>query len=374
MSVYVRLTASSFIRGWVMHVTKSYLQKGVFMEGKIALEEHFSTELNNRYWNAKGEEDRNGRDFTKDVERRLLDPGLCIREMDRAGIEFCIRSLTSPGVQSIVNVSEAKALARATNDDAASVVKQFPDRFSAFAAVALQDPQAAADELERAVVELGFKGALINGYSNIGPDEDVRYLDEEPLWVFWDRVAKLNVPVYLHPREPLPSQTRSIKGYPELGGSAWAFGYETASHAVRLMLCGIFDTYPNLQVILGHLGEGLPYVLPRMQHRLDEQREGETGAKAKHRASYYFGNNFWLTTSGHFHTKPLLDAIDQIGGERILFSVDYPYEQMDEGSRWFDDIGLVNDLKLSIGRENANTLFGLGLKSLSPRIAAGFAS
>ena len=344
------------------------------MDGKIALEEHFSTEANNSYWNAKGEEDRNGKGYAQDVERRLLDPELCIAEMDRSGVEMSIMSLTSPGVQSVVDPVAAKALARSTNDYAHSFTKRHPDRLSAFAAVALQDPEGAADELERAVKELGLKGALINGYSNVGPGEQIQYLDEEPLEPFWERVAALGVPVYLHPREPLSSQMRSIQGYPELGGSAWAFFYETASHAARLILSGLFDRHPNLQVILGHLGESLPFMLPRLQHRLDEQREGAKGAKAKHRPSHYFANNFYITTSGHFHTKPFIEAVEQIGADRVLFSVDYPYEQFDMGGRWFDDMRLDNRTKSKIGRGNANALFKLGLPTLNVDAAAGFAS
>jgi len=344
------------------------------MEGKIALEEHFSTPLNNSKWDAKGEETRNGLEYTKDIERRLLSPDLCLREMDLAGIEFCVMSLTSPGVQSVTNKSEATELARDANDYAANFINKAPDRFSAFAAVALQDPKGAADELERAVSDLGFKGAPINGYSNVGAGEAVLYLDEQPVWQFWERVSQLNVPVYLHPREPLASQTRAIRGYPELVGSAWAFTYETASHAIRLMLSGLLDAFPNLQIILGHLGEGLPYLLPRMQHRLDEQREGERGAKARRRASYYFRNNFWLTTSGHYHSQPLLEAVHQIGEDRILFAVDYPYEQMTSAGRWFDEILIANDLKVKIGRENANALLNLSLSTASPVAAAGFGS
>ena len=344
------------------------------MEGKVALEEHFSTELNNSYWNASGEEGRNGRLYAQDIERRLLDPAACVREMDRAGIELCILSLTSPGVQSVQDPFKAAELARSTNDYAASVIEQYPGRFSAFAAVALQDPAGAADELERAVTKLGLKGALINGYSNLGENETVQYLDEEPVRPFWKRAAKLKVPVYLHPREPLPSQTRSIQGYPELNGSAWAFTYETSSHALRLILSGLFDDYPELQVILGHLGEGLPYILPRMQHRLDEQREGEKGARAKHRASAYFANNFWLTTSGHFHTSQFLEALEQTGRDRILFSVDYPYEQMDVAARWFDEMQIPRELKQQVGRENAHRLFDLKLQPSGGFQAAGFAS
>jgi predicted TIM-barrel fold metal-dependent hydrolase len=274
------------------------------MDGKVALEEHFSTELNNSYWDAQGEESRNGKEYARDIERRLLDAELCLREMDWAGIEYTILSLTSPGVQSVVDPKKAAEFARSSNEYADAIVKRYPDRFSAFAAVALQNPKGAAEELEHAVSEHRFKGALINGYSNVGPNESVQYLDDEPVLEFWEKVAKFGVPVYLHPREPLPSQTRNIDGYPELVGSAWAFTYETASHAIRLMLSGLFDRFPNIQIILGHLGEGLPYILPRLQHRLDEQRDGTRGSKAKHRPSYYFANNFWLTTSGHYHTDP----------------------------------------------------------------------
>jgi gamma-resorcylate decarboxylase len=344
------------------------------MEGKIALEEHFSTELNNSYWDAQGEESRNGKEYTRDIEKRLLDPDLCLREMDWAGIEFCILSLTSPGVQSVVDVRKAIELADSANQHAASIVKKHPDRFSAFAAVALQDPKRAADQLERAVKEAGFKGALINGYTNVGPDDSIQYLDEEPVREFWDRVAKLSVPVYLHPREPLASQTRSIRGYPELVGSAWAFTYETSSHAIRLMLSGLFDEYPGLQIILGHLGEGLPYILPRLQHRLDEQRDGARGSKARRRPSYYLANNFWLTTSGHYHTKPFLEAVEQVGEERVLFSVDYPYEQMTTAAQWFDEGHFSNELKVKVGRGNANKLFGLGLKQVSTAAAASSGS
>jgi len=344
------------------------------MEGKIALEEHFSTDLNNTYRDAKSEESRNGIEYSRDIEKRLLDAELCLREMDRAGIEMSIISLTSPGVQSVIDPRKATELARSANEYAASVIRRYPGRFSAFAAVALQDPRGAADELERAVHQFGFKGALISGYTNVGPNESVQYLDEEPVREFWAKVSELDVPVYLHPREPLQSQRRSIQGYPELAGTAWATTYETASHALRLMLSGLFDQYPSVQVILGHLGEGLPYILPRTQDRLDVQYDGARGAKAMRRPSHYLANNFWLTTSGYYHTKPFLEAIEQIGEDRVLFSVDYPYEQMSSAARWFDDAQFSNALKLKVGRENANRLFGLKLKPVSTPFAAGFAA
>ena len=127
----------------------------------------------------------------------------------------------------------------------------------------------------------------------------------------------------------------------------------------------------NLQVILGHLGEGLPYLLPRLQHRLDEQRDGEKGSKAKRRPSYYFRSNFWVTTSGHHHSRPLLEAVEQIGEDRVLFSVDYPYEHMSSASRWFDEVLIPGRVKSKIGRDNTNELLKLGLTNYSVQDAAG---
>ena len=342
------------------------------MDGKIAFEEHISTELNNSYWDAKGEEDRNGHAYSQDIERRLLDTSTHLAEMDRADIEFCILSLTSPGVQSLPDRDAAVKLARSANDELGAIVRQHPDRLSGFAAVPLQNAAAAAAELERSVTEFGFKGALVNGYTNVG--DDALYLDDPAVREFWAKAAALKVPVYLHPREPLPSQRRAMQGYPELIGSAWGFGYETGTHAVRLILSGLFDDFPDLQVILGHLGEGLPYLLPRMQHRMDEQREGSSGNKAKHRPSYYFGRNFHVTTSGHFHARQLKAAIEQMGVERVLFSVDYPYEQMDVAGRWFDDMAMDRTTKHKIGRGNAAKLFGLDFPALPEAAVAGFAS
>ena len=344
------------------------------MDGKVALEEHYSTVLNNRTWDSAGEAARNGKAYTEDVTRRLLDHDLCLADMDRSGIAHSIRSLTAPGVQSVVDPKQAVALARDANDTLEKLVRRHPDRFSGFAAVALQDSRAAADELERAVRELGFKGAMINSYSNIGSNEEVLYLDEPPAREFWERVSALEVPVYLHPREPLPSQLLSYRGYPELGGSAWGFGQEVATHAVRLLLSGLFDEYPNLQIILGHMGEGLTMLLPRLQHRLDRQREGERGAKAKKRISDYFSNNFWVTTSGQQHANGLSNAINQMGSDRIMFSADYPYEEMASAARWFDDLTLADEAKYQIGRGNAERLFSLDLGRSPTRSVRGFGS
>ena len=328
------------------------------MKGKIALEEHVSSTEYNNLWDSTGEANRNGKAYMDDVEWRLLEVEKRLEIMDKTGIEKTIISLTSPGAQAIIDKQEAVDFSKRTNDlIVEDYLSKAPDRLFAFATVALQSPKDAAIELERSVKELGFKGALINGYTNIGDKNTAQYLDEQPVWEFWDKVAELNVPVYLHPREPLPTQMRLYEGYESLVGSAWGFAHETGTHAIRLMLSGLFDYYPKLKIILGHLGEGLPLLLPRLESRLYMQRNGIGLGRAKKTVSEYFSNNFYITTSGHFHTKSLMDGIGEIGTDRVMFSVDYPYENMETASRWFDDALLSENDREKIGRKNAEALF-----------------
>jgi predicted TIM-barrel fold metal-dependent hydrolase len=233
------------------------------MRDKIALEEHVSTEAMNALWDDAGEASRNGKDYMDWVEERLLDIPKRLKDMDECGIATTILSMTSPGVQSIVDVDAAVSSAKDTNDTIyRTFVGPYRERFAFFACVPLWDPHAVAEELQRSVPVLGAKGALVNGYTNVGGRDTARYLDEPENEPFWVKVAELGVPVYLHPREPLPGQLPIYEGYSSLVGSAWAFGHETSTHAVRLMLSGLFDRFPGVQVILGHRGEGLPFTLP----------------------------------------------------------------------------------------------------------------
>lgn len=330
------------------------------MDNKWALEEHLSTKENNAVWDSSGESARNGKTLTDYVEAHLLDVDDRLKIMDSTGIERVILSLTSPGIQSIVDSATAISVARDTNDLVkAHYIDAHPDRFSMFACLPTQDPGAAAAELERSVRELGAVGALINGYTNVGDDQSGVYLDDPGFAPLWAKVAELDVPVYLHPREPLPNQTRIYDGYSSLVGSAWGFAHETATHAVRLMLSGLFDEYPGIQIILGHLGEGLPFLLPRLEHRLDKQHEGVGLGNAKRRVSHYFNDNFHVTTSGHFHTRTLFNTISEIGVDRVMFSADYPYESMEEAATWFDTSLLSHNDSKKVGRENARALFDI---------------
>ena len=322
------------------------------MIGKIALEEHFALPEtladSTRY--------ASGQSWSL-LEQRLLDVhDHRVSEMDAHGIAYAILSLNSPAIQAIADRSHAIEIARRANDVLAEAVARKPDRLAGFAALPLQDPDAAAEELTRAVTQLGFKGALVNGFSQVASSENVMYYDHPAYASFWRRAEELDVPFYLHPREPLASREPIYDGHPWLLGPVWAFAAETAVHALRLMCSGLFDRHPRLTLILGHLGEGLPYNAWRIDHRL---RKMPQGLPARRTITDYLRSNVFLTTSGNFRTPTLVDAIAEVGADRVLFSVDYPFEETGDAAEWFDNAPLLEADRLRIGSENATRLFKL---------------
>jgi predicted TIM-barrel fold metal-dependent hydrolase len=322
------------------------------LQNKITIEEHFGiadTLRESAEYAVPGQ--------LNVLERRLLDvEGERLREMDAHGIAFAILSLNAPGVQSVHNRARAIDLARRGNDALAAAVARHPDRYAGFAALPMQDPEAACDELSRAVKDLGFKGAMVNGYSQVGDADTVIYYDDPMYRPFWATIASLNVPFYLHPRDPLPSRVPSYDGHPWLWGASWAFGVETATHALRLMASGIFDTHPGLTAILGHLGEMLPYCIWRFDHRVTKRPRG---IPARRTFTEYLRANFYVTTSGNFHTPTLVQAVTELGVDRVLFSVDYPFEEVADAASWFDKADISEADRLKIGRTNAQRLFTL---------------
>ena len=328
------------------------------MQRKVALEEHVVLPTLSAPGAVGSPGDAFEPEYFADVRRRLADSSLRIEDMDRYGIETMVLSLSQPGVQGIFERDTAVDTARRLNDELAEVVAGHPRRFAGFAALPLQDPAAAGDELERAVKQLGFRGALVNGYSNVGDAQTAQYLDEPPVWEFWERVAALDVPIYLHPRDPLITQRRIYEGYPALLSSAWGFGVETATHALRLIMSGLFDRFPGLSLVLGHLAEGLPFLLPRVEHRLRHARQDLRGRQARPMMSY-LRNHFFITTSGAFRTAALLDTLLEVGADRVLFSVDYPFENMHEQTEWFEGVPISEADRHKIGAENARRLLRL---------------
>ncbi|MBV8522833.1 MAG: amidohydrolase [Acetobacteraceae bacterium] len=323
------------------------------MDGKIGLEEHFAhpdtLALSEVYFTA---------DVWPDMRKRLLDMAeVRLKQMDQYGMEYMIVSLNSPAIQAITDKDRARDVARRANDLLAEHVQKRWDRFRAFAALPMQEPDEATTEAYRCVRDLSFVGALVNGYSQIGDEDTAVYLDDRRYRPFWAEFATLDVPFYLHPRDPLPSQSRIYEGHPWLLGSAWAFNVETATHALRLMGTGLFDEHPRLTVILGHLGEGLPFLIWRIDHRL---RTAPRGLPAKQPFSRYLSENFFLTTSGNFRTQTLIDTMLEVSSDRILFSADYPFERVEDAATWFDVASISETDRLKIGRANAAKLFKIG--------------
>jgi gamma-resorcylate decarboxylase len=324
--------------------------------GKVALEEHFAT--------PDTLQDSAGfvpADDWPELKSRLLDiHDRRLFEMDRHGVAMMVLSLNAPAVQAIHVRQQAIDVARRANDFLAEQVQRRPDRFAGFAALPLQDPDAAAAELRRCVRELGFKGALVNGFSQLDTPENTVYLDDARYAGFWVEVEALDTAFYLHPRNPLPGQAPIYSGHPWLLGPTWAFGQETAVHALRLMASGLFDRHPGLKIILGHLGEGLPVSLWRCDHR-NAWVTAPKGYPARHGFGDTFRRHFWITTSGNFHTPALINALLELGAERILFSTDWPFENVSHAAEWFDTVALSEGDRLKIGRSNAVSLLKLPL-------------
>jgi predicted TIM-barrel fold metal-dependent hydrolase len=323
------------------------------MQGKVALEEHFAIEA------TLGDSRVFGAQVWEKLGPRLLDiQDMRLGEMDRHGVELMILSLNAPAVQAIHDIKRAIAVAREANDRLAAEVQKRPSRFAAFAALPMQDVEAATSELTRCVKELGFVGALVNGFSQSGSPDNVVYYDQPQYRPFWRTVEALNVPFYLHPRNPLPSWSRFYEGHNWLLGPNWAFHAETTIHALRLIGSGLFDECPNLKIVLGHMGEGIPIYLWRIDGRNGWMKEPHHYS-ARHNVGHYFRKHFYLTTSGNFSTNALVNAVTEMGAARVMFSVDWPFEAVEEATTWFDRAEIPEDQRTRIGRTNAFELFKL---------------
>jgi len=323
------------------------------MQGKIALEEHFAIEA------TLGDSKVFGGHVWDTLGPRLLDiQDMRLAEMDKHGVEMMILSLNAPAIQAIHDVKRAIAVARESNDVLAAEVRKRPARFAAFAALPMQDPEAATAELTRCVKELGFVGALVNGFSQAGTPDNVLYYDLPQYRPFWRAVEALDVPFYLHPRNPLASWTKMYDGHNWLLGPNWAFHAETSVHALRLIGSGLFDECPRLQIVLGHLGEGIPVYLWRIDGR-NGWMQARHNYPAKHGVGHYFRKNFHITTSGNFSTPALVDAITEMSADRVMFSIDWPFEAVDEGAQWFDKAQIAEADRKRVGRDNAIKLFKL---------------
>jgi predicted TIM-barrel fold metal-dependent hydrolase len=309
----------------------------------IALEEHYQDSEMKRLSRGPG--------ASPDIVERLDDlEALRLKEMDESGIDFQVLSHSIPGLQG-VDAESGPPLARRVNDRLYEAVRAHPDRFAGFAALPTANPRAAADELERTVTKLGFKGAMINGLTGR------LFHDDQRFWPIYERAAALDVPIYIHPAVP---QQAVIDAYykdyaqkhPGLLRAGWGFNVETATQGIRFVLSGVFDAYPGLKIILGHMGEGLPFYLWRISYGLRQSMSEKTFRDI-------FCEHFWITTSGFFSDPALVCCMMEMGIDRILFSVDYPFMDNPPGAKWIETLPVCAEDREKLLNSNARRLLKL---------------
>lgn len=316
------------------------------MVKKIALEEHFLDPGTVDYW----------RPTMVDVAPpKVLELYDCLTDfgerrlqtMDRAGITRAVLAISGPGVQVERDVATAVRKARASNDFLAHEVQKRPDRYSGFAHLAMQDPKAAADELERSMRELKLSGAMINGHTN------GQYLDDPALYPFWERAEALGALIYLHPADPV-APLPVLGDYKILSRPMWGWGVETGSHALRLVVSGLFERFPQAKLAIGHLGETLPYLLWRF-----DSRAKMYGWNLPKTPSQYIKDNIWVTLSGMFSAEPLNCAVAALGRDRVMFSADHPFENAEEAGHFMDTVPIEESLRADVAYNNAARLLGV---------------
>jgi 2,3-dihydroxybenzoate decarboxylase len=309
----------------------------------IAIEEH--------YWDEELSALYGGIDAMRagEIHKRLLDLGeLRLKEMDEAGIDMQVLSHGAPSTQKLA-ADVAVPLASRVNDRLAAMCAKHPTRFAGFAALPTADPAAAANELERCVSKLGMKGAMIHGLANHV------FLDDKRFWPIYERAVALDVPIYMHPGEPHEGvidlyYKDYVKEFPMITRAAWGYTVETATLGIRMVLSGLFDKYPKLKIILGHLGETLPFLVWRVDMAL--ARPGQKSVNFRD----VFCNHFYITTSGFFSNPALLCCVQEIGVDRILFAVDWPFVSNKPGTAWIPHIPLSEEDKIKILSGNTKRL------------------
>ena len=314
----------------------------------IALEEHYWDREVAQHFTERGPEMRNPA-----LQEQLFDLGAGrIQKMDEAGIDVQVLSHGAPSVQRMA-ADLAVPLSSRSNDRLREAIKAHTGRLEAFAVVPTSDAKAGADELERAVTKLGFKGGMLHGLTKEG-----QFLDLKQFWPIYERAQALDVPIYLHPAVPhravIDAYYRDyLEQFPGLMTAAWGFTVETATQGIRLVLSGVFEAYPRLKIILGHLGESLPFSAWRIDMAL--QRPGNRSSAFRD----CFREHFWITTSGNFSTPALLCSLLEMGADRIMFSVDYPFVPNPPGVKWMQGLPVSPEDKQKILSGNAKKLLRL---------------
>lgn len=273
-----------------------------------------------------------------------------IRDMDAAGIDRMVLSLTAPGVQ-IFDAATANSLAASTNDQLAEAIRKHPDRFAGLAAVAPQDPKAAAKEMERGIRKLGLNGVIINSHTK------GEYLDDPRYWEIFEAAQALDAAIYLHPQTPPPNMVMPYlaRGFER---AIMGFAHELSLHVLGLMTGGVFDRFPNLKIVIGHGGEGLPYMLYRIDYMYENARYPFM-KKVRKLPSEYMKENIYITTSGLPWAPAITMAISVLGIDRVLYAMDYPYEYVPEEVAMTDNFPIGEVEKRKLFQLNAERVFKL---------------
>jgi len=336
----------------------------VDFEAHFYTKEYVETLLKNK-WYPKYKRDRKAHVhwlwYISDVQephtelllKRLLDvKEKRLKDMNKAGVKVQVLSLSAPGCEQF-DATVGTRLAKKVNDELSMIVEKNPDRFVGLATLAPQDPGEAADELERAVKTLGLKGWKT--HSNIRGT----YLDDKKYWVILEKAEKLGVPIFLHPTVPRIRELRKTYGY-ILAGPAFGFTFEAALCIMRLILSGVFDKYPNLKFVLGHLGEAMPFLLNRLDFPFVRPWVTQNvNIKLSKKPSEYFKNNVFIGTSGEFHNSALICAIQTIGYGKVLFASDYPYEDLRKAVKRIEALPFSEEEKAKIYYLNAKEILNI---------------
>ncbi|HZE59895.1 MAG TPA: amidohydrolase family protein [Burkholderiales bacterium] len=286
-----------------------------------------------------------------DIMAENLDLGASrLKHMDAQGVDVQVLSFGSPGAQGF-GADVAIPMARDANDRLFEAIRKHPARFAGFAALPTADPKAAVDELERCVTQLGFKGAMIHSH------QQGEFLDAKKYWPVWERAERLGVPIYLHPALPHPQMVQTyFEGYEELARAPWGFAVDTSCHFLRLLFSGLFDAYPELTIILGHLGEMLPFAM----HRLNDHSLHAAKRRGLKKAPIqYLRDNLVVTTSGNWFEPAFVCTLLALGADNILFAIDWPYESNKDGMDFFRKLSLSDADKEKIAHLNAERLLRL---------------
>ncbi|MEJ0035471.1 MAG: amidohydrolase family protein [Gammaproteobacteria bacterium] len=282
------------------------------------------------------------------IAERLADlDGERLRIMDQSQVDMAVLAMTSTGVQQF-EADEATAVAENGNDVLAEAIRRHPTRYAGLATIPVQDPKRAVKEMERAITKLELNGVMINSHTN------GEYLDEDKYWPILEAAAGLDATVYIHPRAPSPAMREPYRRY-QLEHAIWGYAVEVGLHAVKLLMCGVFDKYPNLRIVIGHMGENIPYALYRMDWMHGHFNFDRP--KLKLTPSEYFKRNFTITTSGVNWAQALDFCIKVLGADNIMWAVDYPYQETVEATQWLNDAPISESDKEKIFHKNAERIF-----------------